>query len=86
MAASTCLHPYQNTRTAASERDAFVFHAEHRRGLCSKALCLPVCVNSSAGSSERATAPVILSISLQRNAARLNCSIRQLLFEHNRTD
>jgi site-specific recombinase XerD len=33
MAAFTCLHPYQNTHTIASERDVFLFDAEHRRGL-----------------------------------------------------
>jgi integrase len=38
MAASTCLHPYQDTRTIASERDALLFDAEHRRGLSANTL------------------------------------------------
>lgn len=33
MAASTCPHPYPNTCTVASERNAFLFDAEHRCGL-----------------------------------------------------
>ena len=33
MAAITCLHPSQSTRTIASKLDAILCDAEHRRGL-----------------------------------------------------
>ena len=33
MAAFTCLHPYQDTRAIASQRDMLLFDAQHRRGL-----------------------------------------------------
>jgi integrase/recombinase XerD len=49
MAAFTCLHPYQNTRTIASERDVFLFDAEHCRGLSANTLSSYRCDLLAAG-------------------------------------
>ena len=49
MAAITRLHPYQNTCTIASELDAFLFDAEHRRGLSANTLSSYRCDLLAAG-------------------------------------
>ncbi|HEU5099722.1 MAG TPA: hypothetical protein VFU22_11915 [Roseiflexaceae bacterium] len=49
MAAFTCLHPYHNTPSIASQRDTFLFDAEHRRGLSANALCSYRCDLLAAG-------------------------------------
>jgi hypothetical protein len=41
MAAFTCLHPYQDTRAIASQRDMLLFDARHRRGLCANTRSYP---------------------------------------------
>ena len=62
MAASTCLHPYQNIHTIAGERDAILFDAKHCRGLSFNTLaCFRCDLLTEGTASIRAIDPIVLS-------------------------